>query len=279
MNETTPDSRFPCELCEKVCKSQHGLTMHKNTKHQQQIPTTSSSTVNSEKITEEKLRPLYFIKYVNESAIKLSKDECYSQTTHSHFEGYKLSLDEANQAYNYVREVIGEFKGNAEKFYPKFYKCVSSENSIFRNLPRRSVILGCEVANHVLAHLTGASVKDSSVEFSVPTYSTIYGCLKFSKATQSMLGMQCLPLLLAGKSSLENSHTENDSLIHAKDRSGLWNVTPEVYFIFSQVETLFRQATNFDKQIDGKKMVSQLLENPSILSNFNKVRNQSAEII
>ena len=128
------------------------------------------------------------------------------------------------------------------------------------------------------------------MEFSVPTYSTkenniiqyvsgyvfstIYGRLKFSKATQSMLGMQCLPLLLAGKSSLENSPTKNDSLIHAKD----WNVTPEVYFIFSEVETLFRHATTtFDKQIDGKKMASQLLENPSVLSNFNKVRNQSAE--
>ena len=126
LNETTPDSGFPCELCENVCKSQHGLTRHKNTKHQQQtidqqIPTISSSTVNSEKIAEEKLRPVYFMKYVNESAIELSKDECYSQTTRSHFEGYKLSLDEANQAYKYVREVIGEFKGNAEKFYPKFY--------------------------------------------------------------------------------------------------------------------------------------------------------------
>ena len=78
LNETTPDSGFPCELCEKVCKSQHGLTRHKNTEHQQQIPTTSSSTVNSEKIAEEKLRPLHFMKYVNGSAIKLSKDECYS---------------------------------------------------------------------------------------------------------------------------------------------------------------------------------------------------------
>ena len=123
LNETTPDSGFPCELCE-VCKSQHGLTRHKNTKHQQQIPTTSSSTVNSEKIAEAKVRPLYFMKYVNKSAIKRTKEECYSQTTRSHFEGYKLSLDEANQAYKYVREVIGKFKGNAEKFYPKFYKCV-----------------------------------------------------------------------------------------------------------------------------------------------------------
>ena len=33
LNETTPDSGFPCELCEKVCKSQHDLTRHKNTKH------------------------------------------------------------------------------------------------------------------------------------------------------------------------------------------------------------------------------------------------------
>ena len=34
LNETTSDSGFPCELCEKVCKSQHGLTRHKNAKHQ-----------------------------------------------------------------------------------------------------------------------------------------------------------------------------------------------------------------------------------------------------
>ena len=142
MNETTPDSGFPCELCEKVCKRQHGLTRHKNTKHQQQtidqlIPTTSSFTVNSEKIAEEKLRLLYFMKYVNER-------KCYQafqrgmlfSTARSHFEGYKLSLDEANQAYKYVREVIGEFEVNAEKF------CV--RNSIFRNLPRSSVMLGCD---------------------------------------------------------------------------------------------------------------------------------------
>ena len=156
-----------------MCKSQHGLTRHKNTKHHQQIPTTSSSTVNSEKIAEEKLRPLYFMKYVNESAIKcfqkmnviLKLHVLTSKDTNFH-------LMKPTGLINYVGEVIGEFMGNAEKFYPKFYICVLSENSIFRNLPRSSVIVGCEVANHVLAHLTGASVKDSSVEFSVPTYST-----------------------------------------------------------------------------------------------------------
>ena len=100
LNETTSDSGFPCELFEKVCKSQHGLTRHKNTKHHQQIPTTSSSTVNSEKIEEEKLRPLYFMKFVNESAIKLSKDECYSQTTRSHFEGYNFHLMKPTRIIN-----------------------------------------------------------------------------------------------------------------------------------------------------------------------------------
>ena len=52
--------------------------------------------------------------------------------------------------------------------------------------------------------------------------------LSFQKQLKVCLGWQCLPLLLAGKSSLEGSLTENDSLIRAKDRSGLWNVTPEV---------------------------------------------------
>ena len=55
-------------------------------------------------------------------------------------------------------------------------------------------------------------------------------------------------------------------------------MTCEVYEIFSQVETTFRQSTSsFGHKIDSKRMVSQLLKNPSVLLNFNKVRSQSVE--
>ena len=228
-----PHAGFHCDLCEKVCKSNRGLTRHRKMKHDQQnakdYGVLTSPIV--DKSPEALLHPLYFMKYINLSAIKLSQDQCYSEKTRKEFDGYEVSLDDSNETYQYIRDVLGEFKGNAEKFYPKFYRCVSEE-VVFKNLsPRSSVLLGCEVANHVLAHLTGSKVKDSLVEFPTPSYSikeiaiikylsgyvfgTIYRRIRRSKSTQSMLGIQSLSILLSGKSSLQNS-SGSDLLIQAK---------------------------------------------------------------
>lgn len=293
INEATPHTGFPCEQCEKNCKSQRGLTRHRNVKHPQE--NIDNPAKPHKKTPEEIIHPLYFKKIVNNSASKLAQDECYSEKTRQEFECYTVSLDDADEVFKYFRDIVGEFKGNAEKFYPKFYKCVS-DNLIFKNLSKRSsVLLGCEVANHVLAHLTGSVVKESSVELSSPSYTskenniikylsgyvfgTVYRRLRQSKVTQSMLGLQCLHLLIAGKKSVEDSSSDRDTiLIRAKDRGGLWNVTPEVAGIFFHVETTFRQSTaNVSKQIDSKKMVSQLMENASVLCNFNKLCSQSVE--
>ena len=111
---------------------------------------------------------------------KLSKDECYSQNTRDEFLNYAINLNDTNYTYQLVRNVIGKFKGDGEKFYPEFYKCVTGEEIAFKNISRRSsVILGFEVANHVLAHLTGSTIKESNVDFSVAA--------NFSKKTKTLL--------------------------------------------------------------------------------------------
>ncbi|XP_057291775.1 uncharacterized protein LOC130614365 [Hydractinia symbiolongicarpus] len=141
------ESCFSCDICSKTCKTQRGLTRHRNAKHRQ-----PQNQLNDDSLTtaETKLHPLYFKKYTQLSASKLSKDECYSEKTRNEFVNY----------------VISSFKGDAEKFYPAFYKSVS-ENIVFRNLSNRSsILLGFEVANHVLAHLTNSTVKENTVEFS-----------------------------------------------------------------------------------------------------------------
>ena len=119
------------------------------------------------------------------------------------------------------------------KILPKFYKCVS-DDVIFKILSKwSSVLLGCEVTNHVLAHLTNSKVKENIVEFEIPVYSkkessivkylsgymfsTIYCCLRCSKSTQNVLGTQCQHFLLAGKSSLKHN-SEFDMFTRAKDR-------------------------------------------------------------
>ena len=270
INEVFPHTGFSCDQCGKICKSQRGLTRHKNVKHPQQNidnSATNHSKINK-KTPEEVLHRLYFKKFINNSAAKLAKDECYSEKTRQEFESYTVSHDDANEVFQYIRDVVNEFNGNAEIFYPLFYKCVSY-NLVFKIFPRGVLFyFGCEVANHVLAHLTGSLVKESSVEFLSPSYtskeeniiqylsgyvfSTVY---RQSKSTQSMLGLQSLNLLIAGKKSIEDSSSDRDILIRVKDRGGLWNVAPEVAGIFSQVETAFRRSTTTlsNKQIDGNK--------------------------
>ena len=92
----------------------------------------------------------------------MSVDECYSEKNRKEFSTYKISVDDARLTYEYVKDIIANFNGNAEKFYPMFYKAVSGE-TVFKYLSKRSsILLGFEVANRVLSHLTGLTIKESS---------------------------------------------------------------------------------------------------------------------
>ena len=291
LSEPPPPNGFPCVFCDKVCKSKRGLSRHQNIKHPEE--NIDNPNVKKKKTAEVILNPVMFQSMINSCAAKLYGDECYSAKIRQEFHDYVVTLDDAKETLEYFRHVIIEFKGNAETFYPKFYKCVS-DDIIFKKLTRRSsVLLGCELTNHVLAHLTNSTVKENIVEFETPTYSkkdcsiikylsgyvfsTIYRRLRRSKSTQNLLGIQCLDFLLVGKSSLKHN-SEFDMFTRAKDRGGLWNVTIEVYEIFCHVETVFRKSTiHVSRSIDSKKIVSDVMGSPSVLCNFNKIRSQCSE--
>ena len=78
-----------------------------------------------------------------------------------------------------------------------------------------------------------------------------------------MFGSQSLQILLAGKSEIPSR--DDNMLTRAKDRGDLWAVTTEVFQIFQYVESYFRRSTTVvSKTIDIRKMLSDLLKNPSI---------------
>jgi len=95
-------------------------------------------------------------KFILESATKLAGDECYPEIIRNELNAYAVgSLDHVTHVYKIIENVVTEFDGNAEKFFPMFYKCISGEN-IFLNLSKHSgTLLGFELANHVLAHISG----------------------------------------------------------------------------------------------------------------------------
>ena len=76
------------------------------------------------------------------------------------------TLDDVNHTYVYIRDIVSTLGGNVGKFYPKFYKIIAETDTPFINLSRKcSLLLDFEVANHVLAHLTGTSFKEDVLTF------------------------------------------------------------------------------------------------------------------
>ena len=194
-----------------------------------------------------------------------------------------------NFTYQFVRDVIQSFNGNGEKFYPRFYDCVSGEDNIFKNLNRKcSVILGFELDNVVLAHLNGTILSSENAFSSTRQFNkkecnivkyisgyvmqTLYSRLRKSTKHRSDTNIKQMSILLAGKDSSE------DELIDAKNRDGIWKVTNGVSEIFFAVEKYFRaNVANQKRKIDVKCMVLRLMKYSSILSDYTTLTNLASE--
>ena len=237
---------------------------------------------------------------MEKSVSKLSEDECYPQDVMGEFKMYNVgTLDDVNHTYAFIRDIIGTFSGDAEKFYPQFYKIMAETDTPFKNLSHKcSLLLGFEVANHVLAHLTGASFKEDVLTFkhdpnqfsekdkSVIAYlsgyvlRTIYCRIRFSKSScyTSLYHQQCLHVLLAGKLSDESTDLPEHKLVNTHNRGGLWKVTHDVISIFTVTESYFLTATKtVCNKIDCKKITSSLMSDSVVLSYFSKLRSSSSD--
>ena len=208
---------------------------------------------------------------------------------------YKVSFADAQHFFFLVNDVIADFNGNAEKFYPTFYKVVGQEG-YFNNLTKRCALLvGYELANHVLSHITNSTVKNSfvtvsdvAIKFSDKenglisylsgyVFGTFYRRIRHSKVWQGRLGQECLSILMAGKLNESSNPITTTTDIHqkfvdAKNRGGLWNVSSNVTHIFARVELIFRKNTRtFQKTIDSKNLVEELLKGTGVLSDFSNI--------
>ena len=243
---------------------------------------------------EPKLIAEEFNKYVLECSTKLSCDECYSEETTNAFKNFELSEEEAMISFQHVKNVIQTFDGDGEKFFPPFYNCVSGEKHAFPHLSRKcSVLLGYEVANSILAHLNGQHKQDNTnnntstvvelncKEKNIVTYlsgyvfGTLYRRLRRSKTYSEESSVQCLSLLAAGKSLSSVTSSDTEVLVNIKNRGGLWKVNSEVVQIFEVAEKYFRLSVvnyPFKKKYNCHKLVSTLMKDISVLSNFSIVR-------
>ena len=145
------------------------------------------------------------------------------------------------------------FKGDAEKFHPAFYKCISdAENPFGGSLNKHaSLLLGFELANHVLGYLSRGSLeKDSVVQFKYSSadlsdkeksivfyltgyvFSTFSRRLRFTKKNNQNspeILQEYLDILAACKLGDEKQELPEHKLVNTKNWRVLWKVTAEAF--------------------------------------------------
>ena len=281
---------FRCKQCDKVCKSQRGLTRHCNSKHAPPVTHlqdsgTSSVPLSKDEEVSRKLHSLTLKSIVNKCAKLCSNDLCLPEATRCVFSAFSFTNDDAVDLWNNFKPIIEKYNGDAETFYMDFYGLLAGNllPSKFEDSTISNILL-TEVANHMLIHLSGVN-KDALGNIENVTFISekelnslqylagfiihkLHTKFRFSKFSSSDYNKQCISILQACKVESDDSQI----LVNIRDRGGLWKANKKIQDVFLQCEQIFRSMTsNFTTTLVCKDIVKEMLHNSSVLSNFKSV--------
>ena len=281
---------FKCNQCEKVCKSQRGLTRHINAKHRP--PTPAENTPESDlnelsplEISMKKLHPLQLKVIVKDCAEKVSKDMCFPLHLRLNFDAshFVFTNADAEKLWYKIRSVIDSYSNDPEKYQSEFFT-LFLDNLLpekFSDMTLTNTLMA-EVSTAILFHLSG---KNSATYISSKEQCTqnklddnemktgyiihkLYTKCRFLKNSASKFNEQCCLILHICKIDSDDSQT----LIAARDRGGLWKVSKKMQDIFVECEHFSRKYTSdFRSSIMCETLVTETMKNIFVISHFNSI--------
>ena len=82
-----------------------------------------------------------------------------------------INLEDTNRTYGAIKPVTPNYNSDAEKFFPQFYKLVAEIDCLFQSLSNESsLILGFELVNRILSHLSGALLKNDLIKSEIDSH-------------------------------------------------------------------------------------------------------------
>ena len=199
-----------------------------------------------------------------------------------------ITTEESSVIWNQLKEIFERFSGNAERFYTSLYSFLQPRKpALFSEMSRyESTLLSAEVANQFLAanHLEDSTtaISRSDIKFSEKDiasleylsgycFRTVYARLRNSLKHKSLHSQQCMSVLQAGK-CYSDAEMPVQRLVDARDRGGLWKVDERVQAIFRVCEMEFLIFSfGFHTKVDAESLVSKLLKDVIIRSNFSTI--------
>ena len=102
-----------------------------------------------------------FVRLINDSVSKLSKDDCFPDSVKEKFKNFILSIDPLMPLVKEYQRLVSNFQGNAETFYSKAYG-INKNSKVIGNLDLIStrLMLG-ELANNILSYIQMLSGTDT----------------------------------------------------------------------------------------------------------------------
>ena len=147
------ESCFLCQNYRKTYKPKRGLNRHESVEHGDYTET-----------YDERLSLDIFEQFLIASKVKLANDQSF-ESFMGEFSAFGIDKECIKNVHKLISNVVLSFKGDAEKFYPAFYECVSvTENPFGGSLNKHaSLLLEFQLVNHVMGYLSSGSLEKDSV--------------------------------------------------------------------------------------------------------------------
>jgi uncharacterized C2H2 Zn-finger protein len=273
--EIVGEKMFPCENCEKICKSKAGLTRHVNAKHGSKA--TANANIPSLKKDE-------LMSIVNKVKAKITKEGYWDTGITSNL----VKVTSNDNLYEAVSPVYQRFckKRNQDNFLIEFYELIPKSSALLKckNQPLCSLVM-ISISDHLVALFKSTSGKQKCGTSSESTehvtelsehergplsYIAGYVLAKLQKQCSSKPNEELQVMLQSMKRpSVENTY------IDTRSRGGLVTPCSDLVQILEVVEIVFRQfiaqQTSVVSTIPCDTLCNEALESPLLKSLWGNI--------
>lgn len=276
VTEIVGEKRFPCENCDKICKSKAGLTRHINAKHGSKD--TADEHIPS--LTKDKLMSI-----LDEVKAKVTKEGYWDTEITSDL----AKVTSNDNLYEAVSPIYQRFckKRNQDDFLVDFYELIPKSSALLKceNQPLCSLVM-ISIPDHLVALFKSTSGKQKSSSSSENKEQNVTELSECERGPLSYIAGYVLSKLQKQCSSKPNEELQvilqsmkcpsvENTFINTRSRGGLVAPCTDLVQILEIVEMVFRQFV--DKQtpvvstIPCDTLCNEALESPILKSLWGNI--------
>ena len=270
VSEISGEKNFPCENCDKICKSKGGLTRHKNAKHGNK--TTAGKENVSSSLTKEELKSI-----VDKVKTKIKDDGFWDSEMTSNI----ASITSNDSLYDTILPIYEQFcqKLNQDSFLTDFYELIPNSSCLLQSENQQlcSLIM-ISIPDHLVTLSKGVATSSGQAEISELNenergplaYIAGYVLSNLRKKSKKKVNDE-LQIILEHmiSSGLENAY------IKARSRGGLVTPCDDLVKLLEVVEISFRQFIGKQptvvKSIPCDKLCNDALDSPLLKSLWDNI--------